>query len=58
MTEALTCVVCGEPISVASGEVVCWLPSDTADEVGEYDGDAYHLNKCEREVFAEVHCEI
>lgn len=50
-----TCQVCGEPIDESQGEV----PVYTTDiDVGEYDGEAYHLNKCEDGVFETVYVEV
>lgn len=55
--EAPTCVVCGDPIREPGETPVC-LDEEMRDDLGEYDGDAYHLERCEDGVFAEVHCEL
>lgn len=53
-----TCVVCGEVIDESAGGVPVWLDAEMAEELGEHDGEAYHLNRCEDGVFDEVHAEV
>ena len=54
----LTCVVCGEPILETQGETPCIIEPSDRDEFGKYEGEAYHLNKCEDGIFDEVHMQI
>ena len=54
-TETPQCVICGSPIRRAAGEVAVFVDSDL--ELGEFEGSAYHLKKCEDEVFETVHAQ-
>jgi len=49
-----TCVICGDAIDESVGETPVYCDND----VGDYDGDAYHLSKCEDEVFDKVYAEV
>lgn len=52
-----TCVICGDPIDESAGEVPVFVGPEIAAEY-EYDGTAYHLNKCEDDIFDEVWTEL
>jgi hypothetical protein len=51
-----TCVVCGNPIREDRGETPVFVGKEF--EFGDYDGNAYHLQECENEVFEEVCSEV
>jgi uncharacterized protein (UPF0261 family) len=55
--DTATCVICGDPIQESHGEVACYIPLSDRDAY-EYDGEAYHMNKCEGEIFAEIYAEV
>lgn len=53
-----TCVICGGAINEANGETPVWIEPCDQDDYGNFDGEAYHMGKCEDEVIETVHCEI
>lgn len=54
----LTCVICGDPIDESSGQVPVILDQDQREEIGDYDGSAYHLNQCDHSVFETVYAQV
>lgn len=53
-----TCVVCGNRILESKGEVPCYIPPNDGHEYGDYDGEAYHMNKCEDGIFDTIYAEV
>ena len=51
-----TCVICGQPVRESDGEVPVYIGNEF--EFGEFDGYAYHLKKCEDEVFETTFAEV
>jgi len=52
-----TCIICGRPIRESAGEVPVYLGNEFPD-LGDHDGSAYHLRKCEDDVFETTFAEV